>query len=234
MNFPILSLITFVPLLISVIVLIIPKSRLDLIRWNRPAGWLLLLWPTLSALWVASGGLPGWHLLAVFVLGTILMRSAGCCINDLADRDFHRHVKRTAQEELRHSMDRLLVELQETARDINATIDTKMIALNRLIAEADRRLEALDAAGAPADTPEAHTPQAEEQQEVTPPPEPEPTSPEGIKRRALEREIYRLADEGKTELEIARLTDTPRGEVELVLSLRNTSQADDAEEQHTS
>jgi 4-hydroxybenzoate polyprenyltransferase len=70
---------------------------LDLIRWNRPAGWLLLLWPSLSALWLASGGFPGWHLLAVFTLGTILMRSAGCCINDVADREFDRHVKRTAQ-----------------------------------------------------------------------------------------------------------------------------------------
>ena len=78
-----------------------PPSQLSLylhlIRWNRPAGWLLLLWPTLSALWVASGGFPGWHLLAVFTLGTFLMRSAGCCINDVADRDFDRHVKRTAQ-----------------------------------------------------------------------------------------------------------------------------------------
>lgn len=70
---------------------------LDLIRWDRPAGWLLLLWPTLSALWIAAGGFPGWHLLAVFTLGTILMRSAGCCVNDVADRDFDRHVKRTAQ-----------------------------------------------------------------------------------------------------------------------------------------
>ncbi len=69
---------------------------LDLIRWNRPAGWLLLLWPSLSALWVAAEGWPGWHLLFVFVLGTIFMRSAGCCINDVADRDFDRHVKRTA------------------------------------------------------------------------------------------------------------------------------------------
>ena len=69
---------------------------LDLIRWNRPAGWLLLLWPTLSALWIAADGFPGWHLLAVFTLGTILMRSAGCCINDVADREFDRHVKRTA------------------------------------------------------------------------------------------------------------------------------------------
>ena len=70
---------------------------LDLIRWDRPAGWLLLLWPTLSALWIAAGGFPGWHLLAVFTLGTILMRSAGCCINDVADREFDRHVKRTAR-----------------------------------------------------------------------------------------------------------------------------------------
>ena len=70
---------------------------LDLIRWNRPAGWLLLLWPSLSALWAASDGWPGWHLLVVFVLGTILMRSAGCCVNDVADREFDRHVKRTAQ-----------------------------------------------------------------------------------------------------------------------------------------
>ncbi|WP_309680421.1 4-hydroxybenzoate octaprenyltransferase [Polaromonas sp.] len=70
---------------------------LDLIRWNRPAGWLLLLWPTLSALWLAAGGFPGWHLIVVFTLGTILMRSAGCCVNDVADQDFDRHVKRTAQ-----------------------------------------------------------------------------------------------------------------------------------------
>ena len=78
-----------------------PPSRLalylDLIRWNRPAGWLLLLWPTLAALWIAADGFPGWHLLVVFVLGTVLMRSAGCCVNDVADRDFDRHVLRTAQ-----------------------------------------------------------------------------------------------------------------------------------------
>jgi len=70
---------------------------LDLIRWNRPAGWLLLLWPTLSALWVAADGFPGWHLIVVFTLGTVLMRSAGCCLNDVADRDFDKHVKRTAE-----------------------------------------------------------------------------------------------------------------------------------------
>lgn len=70
---------------------------LDLIRWSRPQGWLLLLWPTLTALWLAAGGFPGGHLLAVFTLGTVLMRSAGCAVNDVADRDFDRHVKRTAQ-----------------------------------------------------------------------------------------------------------------------------------------
>ncbi len=73
------------------------KLYLQLIRWDRPAGWLLLLWPTLSALWIASKGFPGWNLIAVFTLGTVLMRSAGCCINDVADRDFDKHVKRTAQ-----------------------------------------------------------------------------------------------------------------------------------------
>ena len=69
---------------------------LDLIRWDRPAGTLLLLWPTLSALWIAAGGFPGWHLLLVFVIGTFLTRSAGCAANDVADREFDRHVKRTA------------------------------------------------------------------------------------------------------------------------------------------
>ena len=80
-----------------------PSSRpsrlslyLDLVRWRRPAGSYLLLWPTLSALWIAADGFPGWHLLAVFTLGTFLMRSAGCAFNDVADRDFDKHVKRTA------------------------------------------------------------------------------------------------------------------------------------------
>lgn len=70
---------------------------LNLIRWDRPAGTYLLLWPTLTALWMAADGWPGWHLLLVFVLGTFLMRSAGCAVNDVADRDFDKHVKRTAQ-----------------------------------------------------------------------------------------------------------------------------------------
>jgi 4-hydroxybenzoate polyprenyltransferase len=69
---------------------------LDLIRWDRPAGSYLLLWPTLSALWIAAHGFPGWHLLLVFTVGTFLMRSAGCAVNDVADRDVDKHVKRTA------------------------------------------------------------------------------------------------------------------------------------------
>lgn len=73
------------------------RLYLDLIRWDRPAGWLLLLWPSLAALWIAARGFPGWHLIVVFTLGTILMRSAGCCVNDVADREFDKHVKRTAQ-----------------------------------------------------------------------------------------------------------------------------------------
>ena len=76
-----------------------PRSRLslylDLVRWNRPAGSYLLLWPTLSALWLAARGFPGWHLAVVFTLGTFLMRSAGCTVNDVADRDFDKHVQRT-------------------------------------------------------------------------------------------------------------------------------------------
>jgi 4-hydroxybenzoate polyprenyltransferase len=71
-----------------------------LTRLNRPIGILLLLWPTLWAIWVSSEGRPDSVILAVFVLGTILMRSAGCAINDYADRDFDAHVKRTAQRPL--------------------------------------------------------------------------------------------------------------------------------------
>lgn len=66
-----------------------------LIRLDKPIGTLLLLWPTLWALWLASGGLPQWHLLIIFTLGTFLMRSAGCAINDYADQDFDRYVLRT-------------------------------------------------------------------------------------------------------------------------------------------
>ncbi len=67
---------------------------------DKPIGSLLLLWPTLNALWIASGGHPTPQLLVIFVVGTLLMRSAGCAINDYADRDFDRHVKRTVDRPL--------------------------------------------------------------------------------------------------------------------------------------
>ena len=70
---------------------------LQLTRLNRPIGILLLLWPTLWGVWIAGGGHPAWHIVLIFVLGTVLMRSAGCVINDYADRDFDRHVQRTRQ-----------------------------------------------------------------------------------------------------------------------------------------
>ncbi len=71
-----------------------------LVRLDKPIGSLLLLWPTLSALWLASHGRPDWQLMVIFSIGTVLMRSAGCAINDFADRDFDRHVKRTAERPL--------------------------------------------------------------------------------------------------------------------------------------
>ena len=76
------------------------KLYARLVRLDKPIGSLLLLWPTLSALWLASNGHPDWTLVAIFTVGTVLMRSAGCAINDFADRDFDRHVKRTAERPL--------------------------------------------------------------------------------------------------------------------------------------
>ncbi len=71
------------------------KDYARLMRLHRPIGSLLLLWPTLWALWIAGQGRPDLRVLAVFVLGVVLMRSAGCVINDYADRDFDPHVERT-------------------------------------------------------------------------------------------------------------------------------------------
>ncbi|NHZ88033.1 4-hydroxybenzoate octaprenyltransferase [Massilia sp. CCM 8733] len=71
-----------------------------LIRLDKPIGIVLLLWPTLIALWIASRGMPDLAILLIFTLGTILMRSAGCAINDYADRDIDKHVKRTAERPL--------------------------------------------------------------------------------------------------------------------------------------
>lgn len=68
-----------------------------LVRLDKPIGTVLLLWPTLAALWIASNGHPDPLLLVIFTLGTFLMRSAGCAINDYADRDFDKFVKRTKE-----------------------------------------------------------------------------------------------------------------------------------------
>jgi len=68
----------------------------SLTRLDKPVGTLLLLWPTLTALWIAAGGWPGATLFAVFIAGTFLMRSAGCAVNDAADARYDAHVKRTA------------------------------------------------------------------------------------------------------------------------------------------
>ena len=76
------------------------KLYARLVRLDKPIGSLLLLWPTLSALWLASNGHPDPMLVAIFSVGTVLMRSAGCAINDYADREFDRHVKRTAERPL--------------------------------------------------------------------------------------------------------------------------------------
>ncbi len=77
----------------------IDRARLiqyaKLMRLDKPIGILLLLWPTLWALWISADGTPDVAIVVIFVLGTVLMRSAGCVINDYADRDFDRHVART-------------------------------------------------------------------------------------------------------------------------------------------
>jgi len=81
-----------------------PADRLlaysRLVRLDKPIGTLLLLWPTLWALWLSADGRPDWKIVFIFVAGTLLMRSAGCAINDYADRDFDPHVKRTRERPL--------------------------------------------------------------------------------------------------------------------------------------
>lgn len=72
------------------------QAYCHLMRIDKPIGTLLLLWPTLWALWLAGGGVPSPSVLLVFVLGVFLMRAAGCVVNDYADRAFDGHVKRTA------------------------------------------------------------------------------------------------------------------------------------------
>lgn len=147
---------------------------------------------------------------------------------------------------LQRSMDQLLIELQETAREISASIDTKLVTMNNLIMDADKRIDMLktlqqaEAKPTEKDEPSADAkghggpshaeepthsqphsvPGHEPQARIAPiEAEPELTEEESA-RKLLEDTIFRLTDEGRTELEIARETDTPRGEVELILSLR--------------
>ncbi|HHS99606.1 MAG TPA: 4-hydroxybenzoate octaprenyltransferase [Thiomicrospira sp.] len=76
------------------------RSYISLTRLDRPVGIYLVLWPALWALWLASDGMPSAYLLFVFIFGAILMRSAGCVINDYADRNFDGHVERTCNRPL--------------------------------------------------------------------------------------------------------------------------------------
>src|SRR5574340_147895 len=73
---------------------------IQLTRLHRPIGILLLLWPTLWGVWVAGGGHPAWHIAVIFTVGTVLMRSAGCAVNDYADRHIDKHVRRTRERPL--------------------------------------------------------------------------------------------------------------------------------------
>jgi 4-hydroxybenzoate polyprenyltransferase len=111
------------------------KQRLTLYekltRLDKPIGTLLLLWPTLWALWIASAGRPGWILVWIFCLGTLLMRSAGCVMNDLADRNFDAHVKRTKDRPI--AAGRVSVkEALALAAVLTAAAFALVLALNRL------------------------------------------------------------------------------------------------------
>jgi len=111
------------------------KQRLTLyqrlMRLDKPIGTLLLLWPTLWALWIAAGGWPGWMLFWIFCIGTLLMRSAGCVMNDLADRNFDAHVKRTRDRPIAAG----LVSVKEAlwlAAAVTLVAFCLVLALNRL------------------------------------------------------------------------------------------------------
>jgi 4-hydroxybenzoate polyprenyltransferase len=115
------------------------RLYLRLTRAQRPIGVLLLLWPTLTALWFAARGWPGWQLSTIFVVGTWLMRSAGCAINDMADRNFDAHVKRTEQ--------RVVATGQVSAREalMVATVLTATAGLSLIWLNNAARLAALAA-----------------------------------------------------------------------------------------
>lgn len=102
-----------------------------LVRLDKPIGTLLLLWPTLWALWIAGSGAPDLKVVAIFVAGTVLMRSAGCAINDFADRDIDPHVRRTADRPLAAGMLRAR-EALAVAGGLSLIAFLLVLALNRL------------------------------------------------------------------------------------------------------
>src|SRR6478672_1394669 len=110
-------------------------ARLDayerLVRLDKPIGILLLLWPTLWALWLAADGRPPWMLLWIFVLGTVLMRSAGCAVNDFADRRFDAEVQRTRERPLAQGLIRPWEALAVAAVLAIASL-ALILSLNRL------------------------------------------------------------------------------------------------------
>ncbi|HLQ25752.1 MAG TPA: 4-hydroxybenzoate octaprenyltransferase [Acidiferrobacterales bacterium] len=111
-----------------------------LMRLHRPIGALLLLWPTLWALWLAAGGRPDTRIVVIFIFGVVLMRSAGCVINDYADRDFDRHVRRTR--------DRPLTAGRVTAREALTLFVLLSGASLILVLQLNRLTVALSLAGA--------------------------------------------------------------------------------------
>ena len=103
-----------------------------LIRLNKPIGALLLMWPTLWGLWFASGGMPPLMVLAIFVLGVFLMRSAGCAINDYADRNFDAHVERTQDRPLASGLIRP-AEALAVAAVLSIAAFALILPLNKLV-----------------------------------------------------------------------------------------------------
>ena len=108
------------------------RARIDryekLMRLDKPIGILLLLWPTLWAVWLSGRGEPSWLVAWIFTLGTVLMRSAGCVINDYADRKFDPHVERTKQrEQVMKAFQEVLPEGSEARKLFETTIEAAKV-----------------------------------------------------------------------------------------------------------
>ena len=166
---------------------------------------------------------PGWNGVGTFVLGSLggvppwmyvlLLGLAALAL--VVPRKLARRSKILTRENvseterLKRSMEELLIQLQEVAREVNATLDTKMIALNQLVEDAEARIDELKELLEKAPTGAS---------KGTGEPSEDPV--QDGRRREVEEMVLRLVGEGKTELEIAQETGIPRGEIELVLALR--------------